>query len=120
MSEELNCPFCGSDEEFKYNDYTKVMRAWECGQCAGMGEYPILTDPPTADQWQKIETAPKDGTHIQGLIPECAEPRQTMAWCEHNNMWLLNYTTYDDWLIGADSPTHWRPLPKPPTGDKPD
>jgi hypothetical protein len=63
-------------------------------------------------EWQPIETAPRDGTHILGY----ADGEMAAVYCLP--------TWYDDgWSLSvsgkpaSDSyfwPTHWMPLPKPP------
>jgi hypothetical protein len=64
--------------------------------------------------WQKIETAPKDGVYV--LVARAGqwvgEARWTEGggWREPNNDWT------DSW--GQElHPTHWMPLPAPPTAE---
>ena len=58
-------------------------------------------------EWQPIETAPKDGTHI-------------LAWFEEAQQHLLLWWFADNWRFkGSDTipivtPTHWMNLPEPP------
>ncbi len=67
--------------------------------------------------WQPIETAPKDGTSVL-LCDEYG--MQVCVWSE------TSVHGFMDWVYGAcdgeynfrhafDSPTHWMPLPDPPT-----
>lgn len=65
----------------------------------------------TSGGWQSIDSAPKDGTKVL-----CWTPEQSVClyWCKHRGGWF-------EW---ADNefcmfPTHWMPLPEPPTS-KPD
>lgn len=56
-------------------------------------------------EWQKIETAPKDGTEVLA------------AWSGSPLVRIVAY--YDRWIEGRDgdgieTPTHWMPLPAPP------
>jgi len=61
-------------------------------------------------KWQPIDTAPKDGTRI-------------LVFCSHSNMtvetcWIKNEITLYGWWWNTkelNPPTHWMPLPKPPT-----
>lgn len=64
---------------------------------------------PAEQQWQPIETAPKDGTMILGWLPNFnGEPRSmSMKWI----------SPYSGWSIhghGGLSPSHWRPHSQPP------
>ena len=62
-------------------------------------------------QWQPIETAPRDGTLI--LIARMP--------CDYWHGIFVGYwnDTIDEWFYSAalliSQPTHWMPLPKPPT-----
>ena len=57
-----------------------------------------------ATQWRPIETAPKDGTHILAF---------------HNgSIWTVWWSDTQMWHDSNDydyRPTHWMPLPKPPS-----
>ena len=65
------------------------------------------------NEWQPIETAPKDGTvflgYKRGQFRECHKvPRDD---CD---MWCFGGTSGADDLFPNIKPTHWMPLPKPP------
>ena len=65
------------------------------------------------NEWQPIETAPKDGTvflgYKRGQFRECYKvPRDD---CD---MWCFGGTSGADDLFPNIKPTHWMPLPKPP------
>lgn len=58
-------------------------------------------------EWQRIGTAPRDGTHILGWDP-MGDAIVVVAWWED-----------DGWVVcwnGEANPdcTHWQPLPEPP------
>ena len=62
------------------------------------------------EEWQPIETAPKDGTNI-------------LVWCpERNRVYLVYWDEFaDDWFAFTDRwiskvVSHWMPVPKPPAG----
>lgn len=64
--------------------------------------------------WQPIETAPKDGTEI--LLSDGA--------CVSIGGWLSRQDVGDEcpfgtdpgwWAVACHNPTHWMPLPDPPT-----
>ncbi len=58
-----------------------------------------------SNEWQPIETAPKDGTHILVYRPEYSNDVIGIDFWRRK-CW---------WLSSSDSqPTHWMPLPEPP------
>jgi hypothetical protein len=71
-------------------------------------------------EWQPIETAPKDGTY---LLLNTRYSEIVIGWFGKD----LNIENYNGWLYGDGdgystgyyynpiNPTHWMPLPKPPT-----
>ncbi len=70
-------------------------------------------------EWQPIETAPKDGTHV--LLYRSGEYASL-----HEGYWKLSHFGGSHawggagWTFaGFDQPTHWMPLPAPP-GDIPE
>jgi hypothetical protein len=63
--------------------------------------------------WQPIETAPKDGTHLLGYAPEF----------EHQPICTIEYSVrYKNWwsIGNCCQPTHWQPLPAPPSAEPAD
>lgn len=88
--------------------------------------------------WQKIETAPKDGTRVlvgSRRVEQAGQPpvwRSTVAWWDdkfradgwdeenERQIWVPAWTdgTVASWgyeECAELSPTHWMPLPEPPT-----
>lgn len=73
-----------------------------------------------ANEWRPIETAPKDGTAIWVTDGSRAEGASFT-----NDRWVKNTGTTIPW-VGSDDyggledlwdePTHWQPLPTPPSG----
>ena len=68
-----------------------------------------------AQEWQPIETAPRDGTRFLGMFQN-AEISRVTWWssrqaAQHGNGWVFSQN-------GLTTPTHWRPLPTPPAHDK--
>lgn len=68
-------------------------------------------------EWQPIETAPKDGSHI--LVGGPWMPVCEVSWHKATDWdypgWRcgrFGAKGYDD--LGAYEPTHWMPLPEPP------
>ena len=59
--------------------------------------------------WQPIETAPKDGKRV--LVTDGFEVCD--AYFRSGEWW--QYECGDDWYSVSINPTHWMPLPQPPT-----
>lgn len=73
----------------------------------------------SAQQWQDISTAPRDGTHILVTrVPATTRPPINKV------RWGKGKLGVARWIISSRlglqyEPTHWMPLPQPPTnGDK--
>lgn len=72
------------------------------------------------DEWQPIETAPKDGTHILLYVPADSADHAPEAMV--TGFWYALYSEWDlvmAWGYEAESqvygePSHWTPLPPPP------
>ena len=89
---------------------------WDQLQESNPGHYEdVLEDARVAiaampkEEWQSIETAPKDGTWILAWLGGIAQIADTIQWA------------YGGWWNGSDGyvrssahPTHWRHLPDPP------
>ena len=56
------------------------------------------------NEWQPIETAPKDGSFILLATPKCLIA---------DGFWSLVYRVWS-WPYVMVEPTHWMPLPTPP------
>jgi hypothetical protein len=63
--------------------------------------------------WQPIETAPKD-KDILLYCPEYKGIYIGQSWTAYDEE--ENYTYFWVSQIGEVYPTHWQPLPEPPTG----
>ena len=63
--------------------------------------------------WQPIETAPKDGTHILLARTDSEWVCQGRYVCDDKGWYELNNDASDHWG-GEIYPTHWMPLPEPP------
>lgn len=63
-----------------------------------------------ADDWQEIETAPRDGTYVLGYGPHETRGNYVESVHYYRGLWTIQ------WMEGYGSPTHWRPLPKGPGG----
>ena len=70
-------------------------------------------------EWQTIETAPKDGTHVIGWFPEfgkAGKARQTAPSYAENVYWNgVEWSWVQDGDTPIHQPTHWMPLPAPPS-----
>ena len=74
-------------------------------------------------QWQPIETAPKDGTRIIGRRSYAERYTGRLRYERHKTFWgKTSHVPIYGWNYGRDvedqelwEPTHWMPLPDPPT-----
>lgn len=87
-----------------------VHRWW--AEKRGSAEVPAMTE------WQPIETAPKDGTHVLGFWPGFGglAPATIETWWGEGLDRAKGHTwqsTYEEGE-GEYGPTHWMPLPVPP------
>jgi hypothetical protein len=83
---------------------------------------PLHESPETNSKWQSIETAPKDGTDLLLYFKENFKDFGQINVGYYGHCYLCNKIIGDyEKLIGWISchekinPTHWMPLPKPPT-----
>lgn len=60
------------------------------------------------DEWQPIETAPRDRDIFAGYFKDGKFKADLTYW--NNGHW---------WQMTQNIPTHWRPLPPPPKGTEP-
>ena len=125
--EERRCEVCGYAEH--HREHTGCLRKQVSSLKAELREICAAIDDPACDltlttvecikklkaenEWQPIETAPKDGTvflgYKLGQFRECYKvPRDD---CD---MWCFGGTSGADDLFPNIKPTHWMPLPKPP------
>ena len=62
-------------------------------------------------EWQPIETAPRDGTQIWAFRPDAhPDDQQGIAWWNSSRRGGL----WEDPDDRDDAPTYWMPLPAPP------
>lgn len=64
-------------------------------------------------EWLPIETAPKDGTLVLGYFPGACVLK---VYCKSSGIW---HQWHEDYEVSVyPPPTHWQPLPPPPTEEK--
>ena len=69
----------------------------------------------TNDQWQPIETAPKDGTVVILFVP-CWDEVVTAWYCKATGLWPSDEPFSESGeACNVGMPTHWMPLPEAPT-----
>lgn len=71
-------------------------------------------------EWQPIETAPKDGTHVDLWACSGGDPRFGDRYTDAafiRGKWRYS-SGADGWLEVSYMPTHWMPLPNPPATEK--
>ena len=61
-------------------------------------------------EWQPISTAPKDRTTVLLMCPMPVDDVMWGHWVKHLDSWFDGSGT-----IPLHCPTHWQPLPNPPT-----
>ena len=61
------------------------------------------------DEWQPIETAPKDGTHFLAYEP-CGDMYRAAY---HQDGYIMAFGGQP--VVDTPEPTHWMPLLEPPT-----
>ena len=83
---------------------------------------PLYANPPTAqvEGWRPISTAPKDGTHIIAYRPSVPPHIEGMYWAayEEGDIPGAWHWSCDGESPTNNPPTHWMPLPPPPTSVK--
>ncbi|WP_217693729.1 DUF551 domain-containing protein [Novacetimonas hansenii] len=62
--------------------------------------------------WRPIESAPKDGSLVLVAVKHIG--------CDVVSFWGAGWRETTNGLMLRDNPTHWQPLPKPPTTYAPD
>lgn len=71
------------------------------------------------NMWQPIETAPKDGTHVLVWAANLLHGLSPMAVAEYSEheieWWHVHDGKFGPYPMRGASPTHWMPLPEPPT-----
>lgn len=82
-----------------------------------------------SDEWQPIETAPRDGTWIVVLMSESTQDKDMPSPCVATARWVRETTKHWEQIrptkkelveldtshwSNYENPTHWRPLPAPP------
>ena len=63
------------------------------------------------DGWRPIETAPTDGTPFLAVTGNW---RTVCSWNKHRHDWCVSSPSYESYPVD-ERPTHWMPLPSPPT-----
>lgn len=89
---------------------------------ARIGRAPVLAfaKPKEAEGWRDIASAPKDGVPFLAVV--WGQVR-AIKWCAAWEVWFDDGTDFDKvdyendeiFGIGALLPTHWQPLPEPPS-----
>jgi len=110
----------GTEDQFNLADLIALAR---------MADVQFLHTPHVGDEWQPIETAPKDGTRVLlYFVPnEIVAPKKAKIAVGYNKkcQWQdgtgkkigepFNLWHSDEDLGGLSyAPTHWKPLPTPP------
>lgn len=70
-------------------------------------------------EWEPIETAPKDGTHVLIYQTDVLAPNHYVAayddeWGNGEGWWVVCDGKVPDLPLRGPQPTHWMRLPDPP------
>lgn len=65
--------------------------------------------------WQPIETAPKDGTEVLGVV--AGSLGTASVTCMVEGEWQCSDFDEYEYVSCTWEPTHWMPLPPPPGGE---
>lgn len=127
LQETIPCRFCGGP-------ITKVERRQRagcyvvCTHCCAQGpahhtaqeavEAWNTRATPESEEWQPIETAPKDGTKVLCAWAKTfhATPHAEVCECGEEGYWFYSYD--GDAPAPDDPPTHWMPLAAMRSTDK--
>ena len=88
--------------------------------CRGDAIIEAINAIPAVDEWQPIETAPKDGTVVILFNDENDDCSKISVGVFDHSIWHCIYSLQTEFgEFGMDTfadcmPTHWRPLPNPP------
>ena len=64
------------------------------------------------NQWQPIETAPKDG---QIILVFCRHGQYVCAFDTEEGWWYVDDNKFGPFPLRGEAPTHWMPLPDEPS-----
>lgn len=72
-------------------------------------------------EWQPIETAPRDGTDVLIVDISATKPTASIAHFWSDDCWICCHAeSYSEAIYGEievmGDPSHWMPLPTPPSG----
>ena len=134
MAQEIKpCPFCGSSDcevvdGIHYNDW--VVRCNSCGAngaafAYGQDAVEKWNDVSSASVWQPIEAAPKDGSRIllfysksrkEGVTETAVGRWEIQKYHDRPRPYWENEKYIGDVSYKRENPpTHWMPLPSPPS-----
>ena len=99
-----------SDEAF----VERIKREWDGDNVPCVEDFDqliALARRGAAMQWRPIEEAPKDGFEVLVYVPRATGALYITASNPTGQQWWSRN-------VGAVKPTHWMPLPPPPTGEQ--
>lgn len=118
----LPCPFCGGEASLSIGEQNGQPRHYvECLKCAACADM-TFSEATAAycwnartHQWQPIETAPRDGEWIMAYWPTMGIGMFPFVVFWDEGWEPASHYARD---YGEVYPTHWMPLPPPPTPDR--
>ena len=113
MTDKLKpCPCCYSTDIVDWSKNTDHFYGCECQKC-GLTAKSAEAWNTRADDWQPIETAPKD-EWILIATPQHDAGMTTSMWDSEVEWWMIDDGKNPELWLRGDAPTHWKPLPQPP------
>lgn len=118
MTRLKNCPFCGGEAKLENNGiFARVIclkcRIWQDDYDTECADEAINAWNRRADDWQPIDTAPKDGTVFEVWDKETKRSWRAYYYSSDlGSTWVVSIGNNFDDL--PERFTHWQPLPTPP------
>lgn len=98
----MSCAYtCATDNYDGNKNLSEAMSADHIGDAPG---------------WRDIATAPRDGTGFLVNCPHVEDGVSMMMW-DANLFMMVSLFDGKPWVSGLERPTHWQPLPPPPSAD---
>ena len=114
----MSCAYtCATDNYDGNKNLSEAMSLFTAGDQMDEYERRDAHPPqPDASGWRDIATAPRDGTGFLVNCPHVEDGVSMMMW-DANLFMMVSLFDGKPWVSGLERPTHWQPLPPPPSAD---